>query len=41
VAAANILAMKECADEFFNIGFGVATNINELVRSCSRSPVRL
>jgi UDP-glucose 4-epimerase len=32
VAAANILAMKaDCADEFFNIGVGVGTTINELV----------
>ncbi|HXI96295.1 MAG TPA: NAD-dependent epimerase/dehydratase family protein [Candidatus Acidoferrum sp.] len=32
VAEANILSMKaECADEFFNIGMGVGTTINELV----------
>jgi len=32
VAAANVLAMKaDCTDEFFNIGMGVATSINELV----------
>jgi UDP-glucose 4-epimerase len=32
VAKANILAMKaDCADEFFNIGMGVGTTINELV----------
>jgi len=32
VAEANILGMKaECADEFFNIGMGVGTTINELV----------
>jgi UDP-glucose 4-epimerase len=32
VARANILAMKaECADEFFNVGKGVGTTINELV----------
>jgi UDP-glucose 4-epimerase len=32
VAEANLLAMKaECADEFFNIGMGVGTTINELV----------
>lgn len=32
VARANILGMKaECADEFFNIGAGVGTSINELV----------
>jgi UDP-glucose 4-epimerase len=32
VAAANILAMKaDCSDEFFNIGMGVGTTINELV----------
>jgi UDP-glucose 4-epimerase len=32
VARANILGMKaECADEFFNIGMGVGTTINELV----------
>jgi UDP-glucose 4-epimerase len=33
VAAANVLAMKaDCADEFFNIGSGVGTSINELVK---------
>jgi UDP-glucose 4-epimerase len=32
VAEANILGMKaECADEFFNIGMGIGTTINELV----------
>jgi UDP-glucose 4-epimerase len=32
VAEANVLAMKaECADEFFNIGMGKGTTINELV----------
>ena len=32
VARANVLAMKaECADEFFNVGMGVGTTINELV----------
>lgn len=32
VAEANILGMKtECADEFFNIGMGAGTTINELV----------
>jgi UDP-glucose 4-epimerase len=32
-AKANVLSMKaECADEFFNIGMGVGTTINELVR---------
>jgi UDP-glucose 4-epimerase len=32
VAKANILGMKaNCADEFFNIGMGVGTTINELV----------
>jgi len=32
VARANILGMKaDCADEFFNIGMGVGTSINELV----------
>lgn len=32
VARANILGMKaDCADEFFNIGAGVGTSINELV----------
>lgn len=32
VARANILGMKaDCADEFFNIGMGVGTTINELV----------
>ena len=31
-AAANILAMQaECNDEFFNVGMGVGTSINELV----------
>lgn len=31
-ARANLLAMKaDCADEFFNIGMGVGTSINELV----------
>ena len=33
VAAANVLAMKaDCADEFFNIGSGIGTSINELVK---------
>jgi len=33
VAAANILGMKaDCADEFFNIGSGVGTSINDLVK---------
>jgi UDP-glucose 4-epimerase len=33
VAEANILGMRsDCADEFFNIGMGVGTSINELVR---------
>ena len=33
VAAANILSMKaDCADEFFNIGMGEGTTINELVQ---------
>jgi len=33
VALANVLAMKAgCADEFFNVGMGVGTTINELVR---------
>jgi len=32
VAQANVLGMKaDCSDEFFNIGMGVATSINELV----------
>jgi len=32
VAKANILGMKaDCADEFFNIGMGIGTTINELV----------
>jgi UDP-glucose 4-epimerase len=32
VARANLLGMKaDCADEFFNIGMGVGTTINELV----------
>jgi UDP-glucose 4-epimerase len=32
VARANVLAMKaDCADEFFNVGRGVGTTINELV----------
>lgn len=32
VAEANVLAMKaECADEFFNVGCGIGTTINELV----------
>jgi UDP-glucose 4-epimerase len=32
VARANVLAMKaDCADEFFNVGMGVGTTINELV----------
>lgn len=32
VAKANVLGMKaDCADEFFNIGMGVGTTINELV----------
>lgn len=32
VAEANVLAMKaDCADEFFNVGVGVGTTINELV----------
>lgn len=31
-AAANVLAMQaECADEFFNVGMGLGTSINELV----------
>ena len=31
-AAANILAMEaDCADEFFNVGMGIGTSINELV----------
>jgi UDP-glucose 4-epimerase len=34
VARANVLGMKAaCADEFFNIGSGVGTTINELVRT--------
>jgi UDP-glucose 4-epimerase len=34
VADANILAMKaECVDEFFNIGMGIGTTINELVQT--------
>jgi UDP-glucose 4-epimerase len=33
VARANVLSMKaDCADEFFNIGMGVGTTINELVQ---------
>src|ERR1700687_1591375 len=33
VAAANILSMKaDCTDEFFNIGSGVGTSINDLVK---------
>ena len=33
VARANVLGMKaDCVDEFFNIGMGVGTSINELVR---------
>lgn len=33
VARANLLAMQaDCADEAFNVGFGVGTTINELVR---------
>jgi UDP-glucose 4-epimerase len=33
VARANVLAMKaDCADEFFNIGKGIGTTINELVQ---------
>jgi UDP-glucose 4-epimerase len=33
VAEANVLGMKaSCADEYFNIGMGVGTSINELVR---------
>jgi UDP-glucose 4-epimerase len=33
VAHANVLAMKaDCADEFFNVGKGVGTTINELVQ---------
>ncbi len=33
VAEANVLAMKaDCADEFFNVGKGVGTTINELVQ---------
>lgn len=33
VAEANILGMRaDCADEFFNIGMGLGTSINELVR---------
>lgn len=32
VARANVLAMKaDCADEFFNVGKGIGTTINELV----------
>jgi UDP-glucose 4-epimerase len=32
VAEANVMGMKaDCADEFFNIGMGVGTSINELV----------
>lgn len=32
VADANVLGMKaDCTDEFFNVGMGVATSINELV----------
>lgn len=32
VAEANVLGMKaDCADEFFNIGIGIGTTINELV----------
>jgi UDP-glucose 4-epimerase len=32
VAQANVLSMKaDCADEFFNIGFGVGTTVKELV----------
>ena len=32
VAEANLLAMRaDCADEFFNVGMGVGTSINELV----------
>lgn len=32
IAEANVLGMKaDCADEFFNIGMGVGTTINELV----------
>lgn len=32
VARANVLGMKaDCVDEFFNIGMGVGTTINELV----------
>jgi len=37
VARANVLSMKaECADEFFNIGMGVGTSINELVEILMR-----
>lgn len=33
VAEANVLGMKaDCADEFFNIGLGIGTSINELVQ---------
>ena len=42
VARANILALQaDATDEFFNIGIGVKTTINELVRRCcssSRAP---
>lgn len=34
VAEANVLGMKaDCADEFFNVGMGVGTTINELVQT--------
>jgi UDP-glucose 4-epimerase len=34
VAQANVLSMKaDCADEFFNIGFGVGTTVKELVEA--------
>jgi UDP-glucose 4-epimerase len=37
VARANVLSMKaECADEFFNIGMGLGTSINELVEILMR-----
>jgi UDP-glucose 4-epimerase len=43
VAEANLLGMKAaCADEFFNIGMGVGTTINEVVRtllSLTNSPL--
>ena len=44
VARANILGMKaDCADEFFNIGMGIGTTINQLVErllSLTESPLR-